>query len=581
MPTVSLCMIVKNEERYLEGCLLSARGVVDEIVVVDTGSTDGTLAIAERFGARVVHFPWTGDFAEARNVSLEHATSDWILVLDADERLEAASQHKLGPLLQRAEAAGYSLICQNLVGTGEGDESQRAPVFRLFRNRLGIRFEGMIHEQAIHTAKQTGLQTYASDLTLLHLGYAAEEVNRRDKRQRNLAILERQVEREPHNPFVHFNLGEVLKLLGCHADAECHYQEALRLLKATGASHGVSYYANLYFSLGDLYRDMGRYPEAHAILDEAIAHYPTFADLYYTKGFTYFAEARYHEAIDQFAQCPQFAGLSHPFAADPAIPGHKAFRALADCHIQLQDRTQAKGCLEEALRLHPNPDAALFTNLGILLLEEGQEDAALAYFEQAMAQDPKEIRCWLNFLQLSLQREAYPRITEAWSRRPDDPYCQALMVLAFALSDRAWPEERPADETLVLAWSEAIELAVASSRSEVAQALLDRLDELGAALLTLEFSLGQVFMRLNMPDLALGAFLRAQQRHPDHPRIYSALGDASLAAGNNEEARAMYARALELAPDAAYPRGRLHDLESYTSSGSAPLEILTKSPPRA
>ena len=95
MPTLSLAMIVKNEEKNLGHCLASVKDLVDEMVVVDTGSTDGTVALAESFGARLGHFPWTGDFAAARNESLRLSTGDWVLVLDADEAVDALDHPKV------------------------------------------------------------------------------------------------------------------------------------------------------------------------------------------------------------------------------------------------------------------------------------------------------------------------------------------------------------------------------------------------------------------------------------------------------------------------------------------------------
>ncbi len=112
-------MIVRDEEEMLPGCLAPLRDVVDEIVVVDTGSTDATVEIAESFGARVVHFPWNGSFADARNVSIEAATGDWIMYLDADEHMEPGDAPQLRDLLHRTWREGFYLVETNYTG-GEG-----------------------------------------------------------------------------------------------------------------------------------------------------------------------------------------------------------------------------------------------------------------------------------------------------------------------------------------------------------------------------------------------------------------------------------------------------------------------------
>ena len=106
-PTISLCMIVKNEEDFLSQCLQSVEGVVDEIVMVDTGSSDLTLEIARSFKAKVFQHEWKEDFSDARNVSLKHATSDWILFLDGDEVLEPESARMLPEMLNRTEHFGF------------------------------------------------------------------------------------------------------------------------------------------------------------------------------------------------------------------------------------------------------------------------------------------------------------------------------------------------------------------------------------------------------------------------------------------------------------------------------------------
>ena len=144
---LSLSMIVKNEEQFLDGCLESVRGVADEIVVADTGSTDGTVAIANRHGGKTIHVPWEDDFSSARNESLRHCTGEWVLYLDADERLVAGQESIISELLGNKSAAAYNVIVRNTLSLPSGTSVQRMPYPRLFRRTAGVRFEGRVHEQ--------------------------------------------------------------------------------------------------------------------------------------------------------------------------------------------------------------------------------------------------------------------------------------------------------------------------------------------------------------------------------------------------------------------------------------------------
>jgi tetratricopeptide (TPR) repeat protein len=153
--TMSLCMIVKDEEEMLPRCLEAAAPVVDEIVVVDTGSTDRTMEIAREFGAKLIEHPWSGDFAEARNVSLDAATGDWILWLDADEVLVAEDAERLRELTGKVWREAFFLVETNFTGElGDGNAATHSAL-RVFRNRPGRRFEGRVHEQIGHTLPST------------------------------------------------------------------------------------------------------------------------------------------------------------------------------------------------------------------------------------------------------------------------------------------------------------------------------------------------------------------------------------------------------------------------------------------
>ncbi len=115
MPTLALSMIVKNAAHDLPECLASVRGAVDEIVVADTGSTDSSIAIAHEAGARVISIRWDSDFAKARNLSLAEVISDWVLILDADERLDPAASKAFPELITEPGIAGYQITIRNYV----------------------------------------------------------------------------------------------------------------------------------------------------------------------------------------------------------------------------------------------------------------------------------------------------------------------------------------------------------------------------------------------------------------------------------------------------------------------------------
>ena len=221
MPLLSLCMIVKNESAHLARCLDSARDTVDEIVIVDTGSTDDTVAIAERYGARVLHFPWINDFSAARNVSLEAATGDWALILDADEALSSPKGAALRDRLQATDAAGFRLVVRNLTD-GEGLSAfEDALLTRLFRLGPHIRYEQRIHEQIRPAIERQGGRVEDSDILVLHYGYAGDTAQGGTSRiGRNLDLLRSALEASPDDPYLYFQLGVTLNASSAFAEAE-------------------------------------------------------------------------------------------------------------------------------------------------------------------------------------------------------------------------------------------------------------------------------------------------------------------------------------------------------------------------
>ena len=194
---ISLCMIVKNEERHLAACLESVCEWVDEIVVMDTGSTDATVDIARRFHANVYDHEWKNDFAEARNAALSKAKNPWLLQLDADEKISREDVPWFFESYPWIDAMGYYLNIHNLKNEQGSEVSLIHRLVRFYRNHPDIHYESAIHE-TLHISKS---QVYNSPVRIIHKGYN-HNVTTGLKRQRNLKILQTKLKDSPNNPFL-------------------------------------------------------------------------------------------------------------------------------------------------------------------------------------------------------------------------------------------------------------------------------------------------------------------------------------------------------------------------------------------
>ncbi len=198
--TISLCMIVKDEEESLPRCLNSVKDYVDEMIIVDTGSTDRTVEIAGSYGARIFNHPWEGSFSKARNYSLKYATSDWILYLDADEELSKEDAPRLKEIVKDNNYTVISFVIKNKFK--DSTQESYANMVRLFKNFNGIYYEGIVH----NTIKYSG-KCLESPLSIIHHGYNLSEDKMEEKFLRTATLLKEQIETDPHNPIPHQYLG--------------------------------------------------------------------------------------------------------------------------------------------------------------------------------------------------------------------------------------------------------------------------------------------------------------------------------------------------------------------------------------
>ncbi len=206
-PTISACMMVKNEEELLPGCLDSIRDWVDEIIVIDTGSTDKTVEIAESYGAKVFHQPWEGNFSKHRNYSLDNATCDWIFIIDADERFVIEDLPALRRLISQDDVNIISINVFNVYGKNE-ELTTFLPSVRFWRRKVNLRYEGIVHNLLKlgeeHLVNRTGIR-------IKHLGYGLTPEKMKAKFHRTKDLLEKQLEENPDNFFALFNYAQVLK----------------------------------------------------------------------------------------------------------------------------------------------------------------------------------------------------------------------------------------------------------------------------------------------------------------------------------------------------------------------------------
>ena len=216
---IGLTMIVKNEEANLPACLAGAADLVDQIVVVDTGSSDGTRDAAARFGAHIVDFPWIDDFAAARNEALRHATADWIFWLDADDRIDEPNQQRLRRLFASLadDNAGYLMKCVNASTNDAGPASVLEQV-RLFRRHPEVRWQYRVHEQIIPAITRLGGVQRTTEVAIQHVGYE-DPGRRRHKLRRDLRLLQLDTVEHPNDPLPLFHLGWTWQLLGNAAQA--------------------------------------------------------------------------------------------------------------------------------------------------------------------------------------------------------------------------------------------------------------------------------------------------------------------------------------------------------------------------
>jgi len=283
-------MIVKNEERYIERCLESVKNMVNEVVIIDTGSTDATIEIANKYTTNIYSFDWVNDFSAARNFALKHAKSDYILVMDADEYLEEDVD------LQKDLIKDYDYYVFNIKNHMKLNRSFTHTAVRMFRNHVGLKYENRLHE---HLNILENNHKYVGDMsacTIEHLGYMDEEILEEKKYKRNLPLMKLEVQEHPTS-YNLFNMGKTYFGMNDFKKAITYFQKSYSLGK------DKVYLPELFTKLAFALNETGQVNDALSILNDATALYPLETEMKYIQGIIYMKNGYYKDAEKCFFNC--------------------------------------------------------------------------------------------------------------------------------------------------------------------------------------------------------------------------------------------------------------------------------------
>jgi tetratricopeptide (TPR) repeat protein len=384
-------MIVKDEEKFVGKCILSVKPFVDEIVVADTGSKDNTQAIALALGAKVFQYRWGDDFSQARNFSLEKATKDWILVLDADENLSQGDLARIKSLLSSGEGDAFSFIQRNYYKDKEKGaldisslndtypESKPYPgwfpseLVRLFRNHKGYLFSGRVHEVIEPIILERQGKILPTKIPIHHFKAEKPKAAEEAKDRLYLELGLRQIDQEPAEPKPYYEVGLSYLSRRDYQNAISYLERGLEIIgssKKPGLHRNTLTY--LILALARAYCESKEYEKAAVFLEKALRDHP-HQELYFFQGLALTNLGRYAEAVNSY---------SKSLLLEPNNP--ESHSNLANLYAGAGMFDKAIMELQAAVRLAPD-NSILYRNLGAAYAASGRYLKAKVCFQKAIS----------------------------------------------------------------------------------------------------------------------------------------------------------------------------------------------------
>lgn len=339
--SISLCMIIKDEEKLIRQCLQSVCHIVDEIIIVDTGSTDKSLEICNEFNTKIYHYEWNDHFADARNFSISKATSDWILCLDADEQLETIKLESLTDIILKTNV--HQILLPILMYYGDNIPIQPENFYtyyqpRIFRNHIGFKYKNRIHETLTLPDVSEKITEERITIPINHFGYIREIEVEKEKSKRNLKLLKMEYNISNNNPWIAYHLGSEYYRLQDYPQAFDYINESIYDFLLLNLKPPALLYRLKYAILIETNSIEGAWPG----IDKAVQLYPDYVDLLFYKGYILYKKQDFHNAIKTFKECLTL-NENHPDYL--ILKGTGSFMAeefIEKCQVKISSTEQDK-----------------------------------------------------------------------------------------------------------------------------------------------------------------------------------------------------------------------------------------------
>ena len=519
--TISACMIVKNEEEFLEKCLSSIKDYVNELIIVDTGSTDNTVEISKKFTDRVYFHPWENSFSKARNQALQYATGDWIFQIDGDEELMKGSGEKIHQTIKKAEDA--DLILVKIISPSMNGKMKGVNNFeRLFRNNGKIHYEGSVHNRIAG-----GTKAFYSDIELLHYGYDLDETKAEQKFLRTTTLLKKEIENEPDNPLHRHYLSAAYSSRKRYQEAIDEAKRAIDLLKPHHLKNQT--FSWTYYIISSAFLSLKQYEQAKKYAFEALEKYPGHMDSYHILTFVASEMGEWRNIIKFgklfLEQMELFSKNSSEVNLTPHIQmndGPAVGVLIGHAYHATNDLFQMREYYKKACDMSKTKWKTLWSIVVYHMEKSGDMECAKEYLDLALEEVPERHGAWYMLAEYSKK-------------------CGSTHKEINALEKVV---ETGSNNDFVI--KRLLSLYIEKENYEKAYGLLKSSTNITSPSYSDLLKLGNYYFSAGNLEYAINCYMKAAELKPDGPEAWSILAEITLSLGKYEDAHVFLEKALAI-----------------------------------